>query len=135
MSQPLGIPRGRAATTSSTTSHLLDSHLLNRSPETLPSLLQNTRVPHVQGKARDTLARKTSLTSKKITDELYAGCLTLRSEPVSSFLGDTPKWKLPVTSIREDELLKLLGLPKSERNQIQGLQTGVSSASVIVRGD
>eukprot|EP00966_Prymnesium_polylepis_P077141 1786886-Prymnesium_polylepis.2 len=41
----------------------------------------------------------------------------------STFLGDAPQpWILPITSVNESRLLKELGLPKAEHNQIVGLR-------------
>jgi len=62
-----------------------------------------------------------------ITDNLYAACLALRSLPKEDFLGSLPpKWPLPITSISEDRLLMALGLPETERSQIEGLHIGNS---------
>jgi len=66
--------------------------------------------------------RKRSVT-KKGTDDFYGGILTLRSEPVPPFLADKePKWPLPIVSINEDKLLTNLGIPKAERDLIEGLR-------------
>ena len=86
-------------------------------------------MPSPQARARRALAErlhgKGSTKFKKATDEYYAACLTLRAEPVPAFLLDGPsKWVLPITSMNEERLLKLLGLPKADRNQIEGLRTG-----------
>eukprot|EP00966_Prymnesium_polylepis_P053485 1236752-Prymnesium_polylepis.1 len=58
-------------------------------------------------------------------DDLYSSCLAVRSLPIGFFLSDEePEWRLPITSINEDQLLKHLGLSGAERNQIEGLQLG-----------
>ena len=58
-----------------------------------------------------------------MNDPFYESILTLRSLPVSSFLGDgTPSWPLPITSINEDRLLVEIGLSAEERSLIEGLQ-------------
>ena len=73
--------------------------------------------------AREELDRRSNLESHILTNAFYAGCLALRSLPVSAFLGGAPsKWPLPITSINEDRLLKELGVSLDERNQIEGLQ-------------
>jgi len=57
-------------------------------------------------------------------DQFYVGCLALRSLPMPVFLGTSlRKWKLPITSVNEDVLLKAIGLSEEERNQIEGLTT------------
>eukprot|EP00966_Prymnesium_polylepis_P280643 6484300-Prymnesium_polylepis.1 len=57
------------------------------------------------------------------TEDFYAGVLTLRSEPVPPFLADTEsKWPLPIVSINENKLLTSLGIPKAERDLIEGLR-------------
>jgi len=67
---------------------------------------------------------------KAFTDDFYAGCLTLRSMPVGTFLGNAPpRWLLQISSINEDRLLKEMGITDAERNQIEGLQVGVSSSA------
>ena len=59
----------------------------------------------------------------KEIDELYSRILCLRSMPVSSFMSSgRPIWVLPITSINEDRLLSELGLPRAERDQIEGLE-------------
>ena len=62
--------------------------------------------------------------SQKLTNEFYAQHLSIRSLPVTTFgEGKPPKWPLPITSINEDKLLKILGLPESERSEIEGLMS------------
>ena len=70
------------------------------------------------------------------TDHEYAACLALCSTPVPAFLGEVPAPNriLPVSSISEDRLLDALGLSKVVQAQILGLQSGLSSNSVVVRG-
>jgi len=73
---------------------------------------------------RRKLAKLSYTPSKYLTDELYVTYLSLRSLPVAAFLGDEPPaWVMPITSMREDKLLKELGLPRDERNQIEGLSS------------
>jgi len=80
----------------------------------------------------DRLHGKGSKKLTKATDEYYAACLTLRAEPVPTFLKDgQSKWALPITSMNEERLLKVLGLAKADRNQIEGLRTG----RVVVSGE
>ena len=58
----------------------------------------------------------------KTTDPFYTGYLSVRAHPVTAFMGRAPpKWALPITSVNEDKLLKLLGLTATERSQIEGL--------------
>jgi len=58
-----------------------------------------------------------------LNDSFYQSILTLRSLPISSFLGDnTPVWVLPITSINEDRFLAEIGLSTEERSLIEGLQ-------------
>ena len=55
-------------------------------------------------------------------DSLYTDHLAFRAVPVNDFLKNTAlQWVLPITSINEDRLLKELGLPRDERDQIEGL--------------
>jgi hypothetical protein len=50
-------------------------------------------------------------------DEFYIACLSVRSQPISQFLGGRhPEWALPISSINEDKLLSVLGLGRAERN-------------------
>ena len=73
-------------------------------------------------KARRRLDKKVKPSRSIATDALYMSCLCVRSRSVASFLGEAdPKSHLPVTSVNEDRLLKELGLPKAERNQIEDL--------------
>jgi len=59
------------------------------------------------------------------SDAHYSSFLSVRSVSVGIFLGDAPpQYALPITSIGEDRLLRELGLPQAERNQIEGLQIG-----------
>ena len=58
------------------------------------------------------------------TDAFYASCLCFRSLPVTAFTsGAPPKWALPITSVSEDRLLKMLGLSHLERYEIESLST------------
>jgi len=64
------------------------------------------------------------------SDDFYVTVLTLRSQPLSSFLSDSPSaWVLPITSIGEYRMLQLLGLRKADRDEIAGLQLEAASAS------
>jgi len=75
--------------------------------------------------------KKRNKRARGSTDEFYAGCLVLRSEPAKDFLADAQrKSPLPITSISEDRLLRALGLSRAEWHQIGG----ISSSSVDVRG-
>ena len=97
---------------------------------------------------------------KNTTDKYYSLYLSLRSEPISTFLGQsTPKSELPITSINEvrpqgfeirvavalalaahspvseslcgqDRFLKELGVSVSDRNLIEGLLTSLSQSEV-----
>ena len=50
-------------------------------------------------------------------DEFYLTCLSVRSQPISQFLGGgQPEFALPISSINEDKLLSVLGLQRAERN-------------------
>eukprot|EP00966_Prymnesium_polylepis_P253704 5863756-Prymnesium_polylepis.1 len=51
-------------------------------------------------------------------------------------MGDAPpKWVLPISSVNEDKLLKLIGLTTTERSKIEGLlERRRSSASSIEPG-
>jgi hypothetical protein len=90
-----------------------------------------------QDKARQKLHQSGGLFGKSkgnaasgviVTDEYYAACISLRSVPVSDFLGPSPPvWPLPITSINEDRLLKELGLSNAERSAIEGLQFAQAS--------
>lgn len=58
-------------------------------------------------------------------DDFYSECICLRSHPVARFLaGDPPDWLLPVSSVNEDRLLRELGVPEVERQQIEELHPG-----------
>jgi hypothetical protein len=64
--------------------------------------------------------------SQNFTDELYSNCVCLRSIPLAGFVRDIQRqWVLPITSANEDRLLALLGLPRTERDQIEGLQVSI----------
>ena len=74
--------------------------------------------------AKRKLEKRRKSSSKVLTDDTYAGCLALRSLPYTAFLdGDAPTCPLPISSINEDKLLVAFGLPRSERYQIEDLQT------------
>lgn len=76
-----------------------------------------------------TLHEKRVKTSKGGTDTFFSSYLTLRSEPISTFMGlHPPRWVLPITSMNEDRFMKLLGISSAERYQLEGLQLGRSSA-------
>jgi hypothetical protein len=76
-----------------------------------------------------TLHEKRAKTSKGGTDNFFSSYLTLRSEPIATFMGlSPPRWVLPITSMNEDRFLKLLGISSAERYQLEGLQLGRSSA-------
>jgi len=82
-------------------------------------------------KARRKLDRKLKADKNK-TDKYFSYYLTLRSEPVTSFLRlATPKSELPISSINEDRMLKELGVRVSERNLIEGLALGSGSNAGI----
>jgi len=69
--------------------------------------------------------RKLNRSAQKVpdTDEFYSTCLCIRSVPKERFLScERPKWPLTMTSINEDRLLMVLGLPEKERSQLEGLQ-------------
>lgn len=64
--------------------------------------------------------------SQNFTDEFYSNCVCLRSIPLADFVREVPRqWVLPITSANEDRLLALLGLPRAERDQIEGLQASI----------
>ena len=64
------------------------------------------------------------------TSEFYASCLCLRSVALPAFMSSAPsKWLLPITSINEDRMLSLLGLPRAERDQLEGLRAGTMTAA------
>ena len=82
---------------------------------------QIQRQQQSQETARKSL-NKRDATNKNSTDAFYASYLSLRSQPVSSFLGGAPpKSEFPITSIPEDRLLRAMGMSAIERNQIEGL--------------
>lgn len=63
------------------------------------------------------------------TDPYYASILALRSVPLSTFLSEAPRqWVLPITSVNENRFLIEIGLSRSERDVIEGLQTRRASA-------
>jgi hypothetical protein len=75
--------------------------------------------------------RKTRRAAMSLTDESYAQCLSIRSIPFVRSARDAPEGggALQMSSINEDFLLAQLGLPRTERNLIEGLQTRrISSA-------
>mmetsp|Transcript_9588 Transcript_9588/g.28380 ORF Transcript_9588/g.28380 Transcript_9588/m.28380 type:complete len:621 (-) Transcript_9588:554-2416(-) len=56
-------------------------------------------------------------------DSFYASNITLRSVPAKSFFAGEPHDSaLPITSIAEDRLLLAIGLPRDERELIEGLR-------------
>ena len=73
--------------------------------------------------------------SKKLTDELYAGLLSVRSAPMASFLKDAPsRARVYMTSLDENGLLKRIGVTRADRDRIEGLQSGISNSSVVAQG-
>jgi hypothetical protein len=83
--------------------------------------------PLAQASARKELYKqRRTPSSKDTTDEFYASLLCMRSEPIKGFLGSVSKWTMPITSVNEDRMLKLLGISAYERNQIEGLQSSRS---------
>ena len=69
------------------------------------------------------MTTKSEKRRKVKTDEFYASYLSLRGAPVEAFLGmSSVDWVLPITSVNESRLLKELGLPTYERNEIDGIQ-------------
>ena len=77
----------------------------------------------VEIEARHVWEKKFARSSPSETCNEYMACLSLRAIPVQVFLAGDPKpIALPVTSIMEGRLLVALGIPRDERNQIQGLQ-------------
>jgi len=87
------------------------------------------KAARAQARARMTLHEKRAKTSKGGTDNFFSSYLTLRSEPIATFMGlSPPRWVLPITSMNEDRFLKLLGISSAERYQLEGLQLGRSSA-------
>jgi len=73
--------------------------------------------------AKRKLAKWRTHSSKTLTNDTYAACLSLRSLPYTAFLdGTAPTCPMPISSINEDKLLVAFGLPRSERNQIEDLQ-------------
>eukprot|EP00966_Prymnesium_polylepis_P112076 2592301-Prymnesium_polylepis.1 len=74
--------------------------------------------------------RKTRRGAMSMTDESYAHCICIRSMPlVRSGRGAPGGGAMQMSSINEDFLLAQLGLPRTERNLIEGLQTRrISSA-------
>ena len=70
-----------------------------------------------------------------VTDELYASYLALRSMPAAAFLAGKPNMAaLPITSVSEDKLLVILGLPRDERNQIEGLKAARLASGLVRSG-
>ena len=80
-------------------------------------------------RAKRTLSKRYH-SSSSLTDAFYASVLCLRSVPVPKFLDSAPAaWALPITSINEDRLLEELGLKRSERDQIEGLQVDLTTTA------
>jgi len=78
--------------------------------------------------------RRVASSSAGMTDTFYTGYLGLRSLPVTNFLADDPpRWALPITSMNEDRLLKVLGLSSAARSQIEGLHTQDQKKSATLR--
>ena len=63
---------------------------------------------------------------KYLTDEAFAGCLSLQSIPLEAFLAvddlQSQATRLPITSVSESRLLEALGVRSVERQLIEGLQ-------------
>ena len=80
-------------------------------------------------RAKRTLSKRYH-SSSNISDVLYSSIIGLRSVPVADFLGNAPPaWALPITSINEDRMLAELGLPRAERDQIEGLQVDLTTTA------
>jgi len=88
-----------------------------------------------QAKAKQRLhTKQQKKLAKHCNDELYSECISVTSVPLSVFLRDEPQqFPLVITSISEDKLLKALGVPQIERNNIQGLPLPSSSSTIVVR--
>jgi len=92
--------------------------LIRRSADSIADEMVGTSM-----KARRKLDKKLKADKEK-TDKYYSSFLSLRSEPISVFLGNgRPKSELPITSINEDRLLKELGVSTDQRNLIEGLSS------------
>jgi len=110
-------PRGKRATSRSSACSS------GRCTSVEDSVRSESEYIETMASARRKLDKKVKGT-KLLTDPFYAGCLSLRSEPLPAFLRcDPPKTVLPITSINEDVLLKAIGTSVAERNRIEGLHT------------
>lgn len=73
--------------------------------------------------------------NKLATDISYVNILGLRSRPVSNFMrsldGPPDSQALQVTSLNEDRLLIVLGVPRSERDDIEGLMLRRSNSRAL----
>jgi len=68
-------------------------------------------------------------------DDFYASYLSLRTEPIASFMERRQsKWALPITSVNEDRYLRLLGISVLERNTIEGLMGGRAQSTAALLG-
>ena len=105
---------------------------MSRNSRSRPETSESTRESEDEGVSGQKERPSSDFITKTMTDDLYASVLSLRSVPLTEFLGRAPKAnQLSITSIREDSLLKELGLPLTERNQIEGLQSGASASRLI----
>jgi hypothetical protein len=72
------------------------------------------------------VARKTRASGQQGSpaETFYTECIAVRSLPVPSFLAnERGKRHLPITSMKEDRLLREMGVTSAERHQIEGLST------------
>jgi hypothetical protein len=70
--------------------------------------------------------------AKSSTDPLLAQITALRALAVPPFIeGARSPWALPITSINEDKLLRVLGVSRLVRDQIEGLQSGRNDGSLL----
>jgi len=99
---------------------------------TLSSMQQTARYEQVD--ARDALQKRSKNRKqlKQLTDESYLSTVAIRAQPISTFLGRiAPLALLPITSMNEDRCLKELGIPKDERDRIEGLQVGLDFSDSV----
>mmetsp|Transcript_18234 Transcript_18234/g.49267 ORF Transcript_18234/g.49267 Transcript_18234/m.49267 type:complete len:614 (+) Transcript_18234:1-1842(+) len=121
-------PRSPSLTLASSQSDLQNRERTSDHRDSMVSIADN--MVETSTTARRKLDKKLKA-DKNTTDKYFSLYLSLRSEPVSTFLGQSnPKSELPIFSINEDRLLKELGVSISDRNLIEGLLTSRSQSEV-----
>eukprot|EP00966_Prymnesium_polylepis_P323324 7379526-Prymnesium_polylepis.1 len=113
------------------------SRRVSRESTMLDALVSDGIGAEAVAKARRKLEKHLATSIKSnYSDNFYASTIALRSAPIRAFAshqgGKPQHWLLPITSVNEDKLLQLLGLPFADRYQVEGLQIRSAASSAAL---